>query len=60
VPGLRKDGQRISLEFTVIPLNDEQGRMAGVVAVMRDVTKRFEEIRAEQQLAAPSGSSGSR
>ena len=45
VPGIRKDGQRISLEFTVIPLKDEQGRMQGIAAVMRDVTARFEEIR---------------
>jgi PAS domain S-box-containing protein len=45
VPGLRKDGQRISLEFTVVPLKDEQGRMQGIAAVMRDVTSRFEEIR---------------
>jgi PAS domain S-box-containing protein len=46
VPGLRKDGQQISLEFTIIPLKNEQGRMLGIAAVMRDVTPRFEEIRA--------------
>jgi PAS domain-containing protein len=45
VPGIRKDGQRISLEFTIVPLKDEQGRMWGLAAVMRDVTSRFEEIR---------------
>ena len=45
VPGVRKDGQRISLEFTIVPLKDEQGRMHGLAAVMRDVTSRFEEIR---------------
>jgi PAS domain S-box-containing protein len=45
VPGIGKDGQRISLEFTVVPLKDEQGRMQGIAAVMRDVTSRFEEIR---------------
>ena len=45
VPGLRKDGQRISLEFTIVPLKDEQGQMHGLAAVMRDVTSRFEEIR---------------
>jgi len=45
VPGLRKDGQRISLEFTIVPLKDEQGQMLGLAAVMRDVTARFEEIR---------------
>jgi len=45
VPGMRKDGQRISLEFTIVPLKDEQGLMQGLAAVMRDVTSRFEEIR---------------
>ncbi len=45
VPGLHKDGQRISLEFTIVPLKDAQGRMQGLAAVMRDVTSRFEEIR---------------
>ena len=60
VPGIRKGGQWISLEFTVVPLQDEQGRIAGVAAVMRDVTKRFEEVRAlKQQLAAATGSSAS-
>jgi len=45
VPGLRKDGQRISLEFTIVPLKDERGQMWGLAAVMRDVTSRFEEMR---------------
>jgi PAS domain S-box-containing protein len=45
VPGIRKDGQRISLEFTIVPLKDERGQMQGLAAVMRDVTSRFEEIR---------------
>ncbi|HZH52871.1 MAG TPA: PAS domain S-box protein [Microvirga sp.] len=52
VPGIRKDGERISLEFTVVPLKDDQGRMLGVVAVMRDVTERFEEIRGLRQKLA--------
>jgi PAS domain S-box-containing protein len=60
VPGIRKDGRRISLEFTIVPLKDEHGRMQGFVAVMRDVTERFEEIRSLRQklagVAAPTGS----
>ena len=56
VPGIRKDGQSISLEFTSVPLRDEQGRMTGVVAVMRDVTVRFAEMKAlRQQLANRTG-----
>ena len=53
VPSLRKDGARISVEFTIIPLKDAEGRMEGMAAIMRDVTKRFEEVRAlRQRLAA--------
>jgi PAS domain S-box-containing protein len=45
VPALRKDGATISVEFTVVPLRSD-GRMIGMAAIMRDVTKRFEETRA--------------
>jgi PAS fold len=46
VPGITKDGGRVSLEFTIIPLRDRSAELIGLAAVMRDVTKRFEEIRA--------------
>ncbi len=53
VPALRKDGSRVSIEFTIIPLHDAAGRMEGMVAVLRDVTKRFEEVRAlRREIAA--------
>ncbi|TAM58906.1 PAS domain S-box protein [bacterium] len=53
VPGIRKDGQRISLEFSILTMKDEAGRMQGMTAIMRDVTARFEELRAlRKQLAA--------
>ncbi len=52
VPGIREDGQRISLEFTIVPLKDAQGHMQGIAAVMRDVTSRFEEIRGLKQKLA--------
>ncbi len=45
VPGLRKDGARISLEFTIIPFRGDDGRIDGVAAILRDVTKRFEEMK---------------
>jgi PAS domain S-box-containing protein len=52
VPALTKSGQRISVEFTISMLKDEQMRPAGTVAILRDVTKRFEEMRAlRRQLA---------
>jgi PAS domain S-box-containing protein len=46
VPALHRDGRTISIEFTVVPLKNESEQMIGIVAIMRDVTKRFEEIRA--------------
>jgi PAS domain S-box-containing protein len=45
VPALRKDGAAISVEFMIVPLQ-EGGRLIAVVAIMRDVSKRFEETRA--------------
>lgn len=46
VPGITKDGSAVSLEFTIVPLRDRSGRLTGLAAIMRDVTKRFEEVRA--------------
>lgn len=53
VPGLRKDGTRISLEFTIVPLTSVSGQVEGLAAVMRDVTARFDEVRElKRRLAA--------
>ena len=46
VPGIKKDGAEISIEFTIVPLRDGAGELTGLAAIMRDVTKRFEEMRA--------------
>lgn len=45
VPALRKDGRQISVEFTIIMLRDPAGQVTGVAAILRDVTRRFEELR---------------
>src|SRR5215469_16034484 len=45
VPALRKDGVRISVEFTIVPFRDAAGGMLGIAAILRDVTKRFEETK---------------
>jgi PAS domain S-box-containing protein len=37
VPGLRKDGTRISLEFTVALIEETPGEVLGIAAVLRDV-----------------------
>ena len=53
VPALRKDGARISVEFTILPFLDRTGRILGIAAFLRDVTKRFEEVKAlRKELAA--------
>jgi PAS domain S-box-containing protein len=46
VPALRKDGAQISVEFTIGMLRGAGGGIAGLVAVLRDVTPRFEELKA--------------
>lgn len=45
VPALNADGKRISVEFTIMMLHDEDGRIGGIAAIMRDVTAHFEEMR---------------
>ncbi|WGR95835.1 MULTISPECIES: PAS domain-containing protein [unclassified Bradyrhizobium] len=45
VPALAKDGRRISVEFTIVMLHDAGQQVVGTAAVMRDVTKRFEEMK---------------
>ena len=52
VPAVRKDGSRISVEFTIVPFTNDSGQMIGIAAIMRDTTTRFEELRAlRRQLA---------
>ena len=41
VPGIRKDGARVSLEFSVALIPGDDGSMQGIVAVLRDVTERW-------------------
>ena len=57
VPGLTRDGRRISVEFTIVLLHDDRQEITGTVAVMRDVTKRFEEVRDLKRRLAQAGAS---
>lgn len=53
VPGIRKDGERISIEFTVALLHDGDGRPTSVAAIIRDVTARWQREKAlRDRLAA--------
>ncbi|HSG06506.1 MAG TPA: PAS domain S-box protein [Nitrospiria bacterium] len=53
VPGIRKDGSRLSLEFSVALIRGEDGALLGISAVMRDVTARWQRDREiKERLAA--------
>lgn len=45
VPAVNKAGGTLSIQFTVAPVTGPDGVLAGIVAVLRDVTATFEEIR---------------
>nr|PZN75023.1 MAG: PAS sensor domain-containing protein [Pseudomonadota bacterium] len=57
VPALRKDGTRISVEFSIVPFRNSDGRLVGIGAIMRDVTKKFEEMKALRKALAAAGAS---
>jgi len=46
-PGLRKDGTRVSLEFSMVLLRNSAGEREGCASIMRDVTQRWQK---EQEL----------
>ena len=46
VPAVRKDGSRISIEFSLALLRDDDGAITGAAAIIRDVTARWERERA--------------
>ena len=53
VPAIRQDGTRISVDFTIVPFHAADGNMAGIAAVMRDVTAQFNEMRRLRRAAQP-------
>lgn len=52
VPAIRKDGSRISVEFTLVPIHDDTGRLEGIAAILRDVTERWNRDKAARQRLA--------
>lgn len=59
VPAMRKDGQRISIEFSIALLKDGRGEVTGAAAVVRDVTARWQaERELRRRLAALEESGG--
>ncbi len=53
-PAIRKDGRRISIEFSIILLKEDTGNVHGAAAIIRDVTARWEKEKAQRQSAARS------
>ncbi len=58
VPALTKRGRRVSVEFTIVILKDEKSHPIGTVAILRDVTERFEESRKLKRQLAEATRSG--
>lgn len=52
VPGLRRDGSRVSLEFTVALIKTDEGALEGVAAIVRDVTEGWQRERSLKQRVA--------
>lgn len=45
VPASTKSGNAISVQFTLAPVSDANGQISGIVAVLRDVTETFAELK---------------
>lgn len=45
VPGLKKDGSRISIEFTIVLIKGKTGEVEAMVSVIRDVSKNFQAMK---------------
>jgi PAS domain S-box-containing protein len=53
VPARRKDGTRLSVEFTIVILRQPSGELLGPAAIIRDVSARWQRDQALQgRLAA--------
>ena len=53
VPAVRKDGTRISIEFTIVLLRAPSGELLGAAAIMQDVTARWQQQKQlKERLAA--------
>ena len=63
VPAIRKDGTRISIEFTIVLIRGADGKLLGPAAILRDVSARWnqdKELRKrlatlEAEVAKPGG-----
>ena len=52
MPAMRKDGTRISIEFTIVVPRDDSGKLLGAAATIRDVTTRWQQEKDQKQRLA--------
>ena len=52
VPAVNKAGDTLSIQFTVAAVHDKAGALAGIVAVLRDATATFQEMKRLRAQAA--------
>lgn len=55
VPAIRKDGGRLSAQFTVSFVKTAEGSVAGMVAILRDGSKTYEELKNLRRALADCG-----
>ena len=52
-PGVSKEGTRISLEFSMVLLRDDTGKILGCASIMRNITERWQKEKTlKERLAA--------
>ncbi|MSN26569.1 MAG: PAS domain S-box protein [Geobacter sp.] len=55
-PGIRKDGTRLSLEFSMVIVRSQDGAVLGTGAIIRDITARWQKEKAlKERLKALEG-----
>jgi PAS domain S-box-containing protein len=59
VPGLKKDGSRVSLEITITLIKGDDGEVLGAAAIIRDVSIRWQRDQELRQRLAALAAGGS-
>jgi PAS domain S-box-containing protein len=59
VPGVKKDGGRVSLEFTITLIKGDDGEVLGAAAIIRDVSIRWQRDQELRQRLAALAAGGS-
>lgn len=52
VPAIRKDGQSLSIEFTIVMMRHAGGDPLGIAALIRDVTARWQKEKTQREYIA--------